>query len=1259
MRPLWLALAAYPLRSSGAATAPVLFPQLPTTSKLEPIRAIRILVRDLSSEVPGSYDSLYGASARAMHGLAPSRSVQSSAQAQALLTASFAAASPAMQRTDQVAAAEEVLRYALSFFLGWKRMCRHSHLESCQLLERQQGAVRKRRAFNCGVSHSWQQQRHPCLPHRSWNRTLDGAETTGSSSDADTDAILALIVLVVRFEGQGKTWWYDMGQWAYDSCKAFMQVSSELNADGSERLIKPGSCGEAWTCTNPSYLSPAHYRVFDRYMVDYAMLFGNAEQGADSMADAMAMAYTPMWSQLVKTAYKVLFAAHCQSTGLFAGAFVPDSAHPAAKGKLAGRCRADASKRGDEFGEDSARIAWRLFLDYAWFTGASDWKGDRQPQQLLRPLTLGLVSRLKNIDVATCHQTSCDAQLELSLNASCPLVQSVQQGWTDTASMTAPLAAALMIPAQPSGPAAEKQRVALVAMAQMVQGHFASSQVADSAGLRWSTLSLLTMVGAASSEPSVVDVPHARQKGPAGGWRRRDPRPPNPPPDPPAPPRSPSPPPPPPPPDPHPPSPNPVSPPPPSPSPLLPPPPHPASPPAPPSPPPECILGVKCDITYAKGKLFEAVVNVAHHVESIVLRVAFGNTVLSRISHTADVVFLSGEQSSVLTFELVEAKADGSAYFEFTAHADFELTGKHDPRIVPTITCEGSFVGIPPSPPPPPPSVPPSMPPFHPPSPPPPLLPPEAPPPYPPPPPWWWIPSPPPSPHTPPEVCALGVGFSAIHVSTKRLQGSVHMVEWREGTQMTLNFRQPIDGRVDQGTAATLQMARSTASSLLFELWERPRSAVTSFTFFILANREGYELPRPQILCTQWRPLPPPPAPPPPPPLPPPPPPPLSPPPPAPLPPPLPRLPPPPPPTPPQVVLPPPPPPDSPPPPPPTQPPPSPITPASSPPPSASPEAAVRLAPPPLLSRQSAVQAAPPLPPPLICQHTCHSNPKEWSSKCHWSSCRRCPECSSASSKLPAAVARSPPPPTPLPQLPPPQLRENVAPCTRKPTSPHAPILLAFPDCSTASIGLPTEPEPNRCDRHTSLTLQFKAVGEHSWMSLEPINDADADVIFVDGLDAHSQYLFRLIRTSNAAGSSMPSDALGPLSAAHHVSGCSKATITPALPLPPSPTVAPDVEELSTTPEPSTVAASSRSVVHPLGLGALLLGAAFACCACRRRSSERYDAIREHGPASMNGYGEDDDDDEYFVDHHEGLGTPKSFSGPLLLMPEESTEVSF
>jgi len=212
-------------------------------------------------------------------------------------------------------------------------------------------------------------------------------------------------------------------------------------------------------------------------------------------------------------------------------------------------------------------------------------------------------------------------------------------------------------------------------------------------------------------------------------------------------------------------------------------------------------------------------------------------------------------------------------------------------------------------------------------------------------------------------------------------------------------------------------------------------------------------------------------------------------------------------------------------------------------------------------------------------------NSKEWTTKCKWGTCKGCQECAAQllqSSRVTARAAPAAPtePAAPvehvehaapaeqtelavpsqlvetatsaalaMPATPPFSVQASLVSshqpsvgevsCPKELGAPRAPHLLLFSSCSTASIGLPPESSVGFCNSKTTLTLQFKAHGEHTWESLDPVGDSEADAIDVDGLVSHQPYFFRLIR-SKVGSQSAPSDVLGPLSASQHLLGCNK-----------------------------------------------------------------------------------------------------------------------
>ena len=239
---------------------------------------------------------------------------------------------------------------------------------------------------------------------------------------------------------------------------------------------------------------------------------------------------------------------------------------------------------------------------------------------------------------------------------------------------------------------------------------------------------------------------------------------------------------------------------------------------------------------------------------------------LSQVGNTADAVLLGGEGTSVLTFQVVTPKPDGSAYFEFTANTQYAINSTTVAGLAPVALCNGTLYRISPSPPPslpspapmspsptplPPPPLPPLPPPSHP-SPPPP--PPKTPAPRLP------LPMPPPSPPSqpqPPETCDLGTTFEYQHLTPKHVEVKVRVDNWQEGANLTLKFPAAVDGRIDQGNFADLEVVDD--STLKFVLWRRPlRGHYSYFDFYALLETQGVGLPAPQILCVSYRPTPPP-----------------------------------------------------------------------------------------------------------------------------------------------------------------------------------------------------------------------------------------------------------------------------------------------------------------------------------------------------------------------------------------------------------------
>ncbi|KAL1510581.1 hypothetical protein AB1Y20_006882 [Prymnesium parvum] len=973
------ALLAWRAQPAAAAAVELLYPQLPAAQQMEPLRNVRLLVREYSTLVRREGGKYLRVALGTEHG-----HVWSGAQAQSFLIASVAAVT-AKSAEEQA----ELLGYARAFFEGWRQMCERTSWSSLSCADGEAAA-------SCGSAGAAWAGRHPCLPHRGWDRELLQPVQTGSAADADADAILAMVLLVVRFEEAGAApWWEEMGQWAFDSCRAFVELDTEPSGDGTERVVRLGSCEGGWSCLSPASHSPAHYRVFQAYMRDYAAVFApppHAAGARHARAPADLSAYGDKWAQLVRSSYRVLSAAHCRETGLVVNWFVPAASGLDGEGTAAALpCRGAAPAA--EYGKEAARFSWGLFLDYVWFGAARGAEAEDDPKRLLWPLVDHVVGRVRAMK-AGCASVACDAALNLSSGC---LVKSVYPRWTEEGLMLAPLAAALMVPVSTYATSRTAQQSALSTLAALVQqlDYASVGEGADAAGFRWATLASLAMSRADFALPNAFRL---RRRGPSGAWLL-PPRPPRPPPHPPAPPVPRAPPPSPAPPPPHPPSPGrcgwermressligarraplaahfpsreargdaaacealcdaieecagytfdrgeaggqcflvsslfvpisveramvsglcrthhvgrscvsrkkssrgdsdsfqcvewcdaseaadhckwcacrgcgwcmPEPPPAPPAPPPPPPPPRPARPPLQPplpAPPPACKLGVRTEISYYQGDVFEMALHVRHFSEGVTLFLDFGPTKLHKVGHSSAAFSVPSDDAAVLAFQLVTPNPDGTAYFEVTAHVPFLFINEDNVGLLyPVVTCSGTFSALSPSPPP---SIPsPSPPPSPPRPPPPPPPPPHPPPPSPPslpkprsplPPPPRPPPHPPPSPPPVPESCPLGTSFAVSPLAKKHLQAKIFVQHWVEGAVLRLDFDAPLLGRVDQGNRASLLPRADAETALRFELWERAREPF--FDFYLLTESEEYRPPAPQVTCHAFLPRPPPP----------------------------------------------------------------------------------------------------------------------------------------------------------------------------------------------------------------------------------------------------------------------------------------------------------------------------------------------------------------------------------------------------------------
>lgn len=159
-----------------------------------------------------------------------------------------------------------------------------------------------------------------------------GVTDWNSASDADLDYALALIIASTR--------WRDERY----ARKARLVMSDLLDLEteviNGRRYLLPGSWrkGRDAYIINPSYLSPAHFRIF------------------------FACTGDPRWNHLIEGSYNLIETASKRFDGATGVGLVPDWLLLTVDGALT-----RAKGFSDRFGWDAIRTPWRLGMDALWF----------------------------------------------------------------------------------------------------------------------------------------------------------------------------------------------------------------------------------------------------------------------------------------------------------------------------------------------------------------------------------------------------------------------------------------------------------------------------------------------------------------------------------------------------------------------------------------------------------------------------------------------------------------------------------------------------------------------------------------------------------------------------------------------------------------------------------------------------------------------------------------------------------------------------
>jgi endo-1,4-beta-D-glucanase Y len=173
-------------------------------------------------------------------------------------------------------------------------------------------------------------------------------ESRASATDGDLDVAFALVVAHAR-------WKYSGGIDYHRPALEMIHKIRQHEIEESTWVLKPGD-GPGWVgVTNPSYFSPAYFRVFQALSGDRA------------------------WEAVAEKCYDILKKSANSETGL-----VPDWCTPEG---------APVPDRSYGYGWDACRTPWRIALDYLWF-------GSKAAADFCTPITR-FAERIGSKNIAT------------------------------------------------------------------------------------------------------------------------------------------------------------------------------------------------------------------------------------------------------------------------------------------------------------------------------------------------------------------------------------------------------------------------------------------------------------------------------------------------------------------------------------------------------------------------------------------------------------------------------------------------------------------------------------------------------------------------------------------------------------------------------------------------------------------------------------------------------------------------------------------